>query len=253
MESGNHWSRFEKVAHYHFARRVLRATGWGSVFFGAAGLALGLAPSGDWVSLFIGGSLLVTGAWSIHSPKPAGIALDGYTLLMVGAYNILGTGLWTHAGIGVLDSTFWLELGICQSVWGALNIVRYARFRGAYLDRATPAELRQLEDVVRGIRGTRLTESMGMIEFASHGWRPELWKAHLTRDGAVFLASGGETRVAPRDDVNLTVQGGMWVGSSQWATISIGRRTLRCSITPEYVERFRRWKTGFIVTSVWAA
>jgi hypothetical protein len=253
MESGNHWSRLEKVARYRFALRTLRATGWGSIFFGSVSIALGLAPPWDWVRLFVGAVLLGTGTWSIRSPRPAGVVLDGFSLLMVGAYNILGIGLWMHAGMGVLDSAFWLKLGICQAAWGTVNFLRYARFRDEFHEPAADAELQHLEEIVRGIRGTRASESTDMIEFKSYGWRPEFWKAHLTGDGAVFLASGGEMLVAPRDEVKVTVTGRMWVGRSQWATITINGRKLRCAIAPEYLERYHRWKTGFIVTSVWAA
>jgi hypothetical protein len=103
----------------------------------------------DWVLTVLGVALLGTGVWYMCSPRPTGIVLDAVTLLLVGAYNLVG------AILAVMDelppSPARAFLGALQLVWGIQRLRNFRQFANAFLERPVDSESKEIEQVVWAI------------------------------------------------------------------------------------------------------
>ena len=253
MDAGNHWTRLDRVAAYWSARRGLQTAGWGSVAFGAIALALSLVPPGDFVLAIVGVLLVGSGFWNVAAPRPGGALLDGACVVMVGLYNIASSvGVLAPNATWSFDS-LWVKLGAVQIAWGVFVLARRPKQRDAFHEPPSQAEIQQLEEMVRAIRAARVRESADMVEFRSLTWRPEAWKGHLTGDGAVFVGSAGDVRVAERARVDIAPDRRKPSGRGMNARLTIGDQRVPIRLSPESLQRIERWKSGVTITRNWAA
>ena len=191
--------RLQQVANYSGARKTLRTGAIGSLVFGALGLALGFVPPASAIPIAVGVMLLATGIWNLTRPQPAGIVIDGITLLVVGVYN-LSSIAGGHA--------LWVKLGIFQVFWGIQGIRSYARFRSAFAIAPQDSELEQFKAMADGIRKSRIKESDDVIEFTTSAIHTHAWKAQLADRAAVIVSmKSAETHVVPREHFNVSSQG----------------------------------------------
>jgi hypothetical protein len=235
MKSTFDLDRLQKVADYHGARQTLRTGAIGSMIFGAIGLALAIVPPYEPVLGVVGAMLLGTGTWNSTRPRPAGIVIDGLTLILVGVYNVLGA-----FGAGV---TVWAKLGIFQIVWGVQSISRYAQFRVALSEVPEAVELQQFQELAQAIRKAKTKESPDLLEFTTTGWHAKRWKARLTERAAIIACVGShETHVVARERLEVTTQGKVMIGRDLKATITWGGKPHRGTMSPEGFERYQVWK-----------
>jgi len=235
-------SKLQKVADYRTVRRTLKRSGVWSILFGAVALVAGLGTPVDWVLMVLGAALLGTGTWNIAAPRPTGIILDGVTLLLVGAYNLIGTLLAAMDGTHV--SPHWGLTGMLQLYWGVQRIQSFRRFANAFLERPSDAEMQQIEETVGAIRKAKVKESTDIIEFKVEGIHRNVWKARLSGEDAVFVeAAGSDILVGTRDTVVITTRGKVMVGSALKADAAVGPVHLKGTISPDSYHLYEQWKT----------
>ena len=245
-------SKLQKVADYRTVRKSLKRSGVWSVLFGALAIAGGMGTPVDWVLMVLGVVLLGTGVWNIAAPRPTGIILDGVTLLLVGAYNLLGTLLAAMDGTHV--SAHWGLTGMLQLYWGGQRIQSFRRFANAFLERPSDAEMQQIEETVGTIRKARAKESTDIIEFTVDGIHRHVWKARLSGEDAVFVeATGSDILVGTRETVEITTRGKVLVGSALKAEAAVGPARLKGTISPDSYRLYEQWKTKTFIPKPIAA
>jgi len=238
MNLGHDWHRLQQVADHRMARKTLRTGAIGSVIVGSLSLILGFMPPMDPIACAVGAVLLGTGLWNITRPQPAGIVIDGLTLILVGAYNILGAFGGGGAGL-------WVKLGAFQLYWGVQGIMRYTRFRGAFAFAPQDAEVRQLDEMVRSIEKAKVKESTDTIEFTTTGLHARLWRGRLTDTGALLVTIGShEALVVGKHEFDVEPGGKVVLGNNLKATFTIKGKAYKGSISPQSLERFQSWKMG---------
>jgi len=183
MRFGNDWNRLQQVADYRMARKTLRTGAIGSIIMGAIALGIGVMPPLTWMPVAIGLTLLGTGLWNMLRPSPAGIVIDGLTLILVGATNILGS-------LGGGGTTLWVKLGIFQLYWGGVGIMRFKEFRNALGFHPQDTELKALDDLIQTVEKAKVKEAQDTIEFTTTGFHAKVWRGRLDDQGALLIQMG---------------------------------------------------------------
>ncbi|TMQ59897.1 MAG: hypothetical protein E6K72_01235 [Candidatus Eisenbacteria bacterium] len=120
-------SKLQRVADYRAARRTLRLTGTWSVLFGVISIMAGcLWLPVDWVLTVLGVALMSTGGWNFMAPRPTGIVVDAVTVLLVGAYNLVGAVLALMDGLP--PSAGRAILGALQIAWSVRRLGNLKQF-----------------------------------------------------------------------------------------------------------------------------
>ena len=236
-------SKVQRVAEYRAARRTLRLSGTWSVLFGVLSVIAGSlwAPM-DWVLTVLGAVLMASGGWNILAPRPTSIVLDALTLLLIGAYNLIGAVLAVMDGLPPSPGRAFL--GAFQLVWGIQRIGNLGQFASAFLERPADPESREIEETLGAIRGAAAKGSADVIEFAA-GIARRAWKARLTGEHAVFVeVATSDFLVGTRGTVVLTPRANEPRGGALQADLTVGGTRLRITIASESLGLYERWKAG---------
>ena len=236
-------SKLQRVADYRAARRTLRLTGTWSVLFGVISIMAGcLWLPVDWVLTVLGVALMSTGGWNFMAPRPTSIVVDAVTLLLVGAYNLVGAVLALMDGLP--PSAGRAILGALQIAWSVRRLGNLKQFASAFLERPTDAEIREIEETVSTIRKAAAKGSADVIEFTA-GVARRAWKARLAADQAVFVAvATSEFLVGTPATVALAPRANEQHGGALHGELSVGGTRLKITIGPESLSRFEQWRMG---------
>lgn len=238
MRFGNDWNRLQQVADHRMARKTLRTGAIGSIIMGALALGIGAMPPLSLVTVGIGVALLGTGLWNLLRPQPAGIVIDGLTLILVGASNILGS-------FGDGGSSLWVKLGIFQLYWGGVGIMRFKEFRNALGFQPQDTELKALDDMIQSVEKAKVKEANDVIEFTTTGLHAKLWRGRLDDQGALLIQMGQNQAVmALRHEFNIEPGKKVMIGNNLNATLTIKGKTHKGSLSPQSLERYQTWKLG---------
>jgi hypothetical protein len=252
MEQTNLASKLQKVADYRTVRKSLKKSGMWSILFGAIAVVWGLWPPVDFILTALGTVLISTGIWNIVAPRPTGIILDGITLLLVGAYNLLGSILAMINGEGA--SPRWAVLGLFQLVWGVQRIASFKRFAHAFAEKPPDSELEQIEQTVDAIRKTKTKESADTVQIRVNGVHTTIWMARFSGNEAVFVESGGgDVLVGSKDTVTIENRGKVMIGNAVKTKITINGMTLEGTMSPDAYRLYEQWKTGVVIPKAYAA
>ena len=234
-------SKLRRAAEYRNARKTLALAGTWSVLFGGISIAAGcLWTPVDWVLTLLGGALLGTGVWNMQAPRPTGIVLDAVTLLLVGAYNLVGAVLAVMDGLPPSPGRAFL--GVFQVVWGIRRLGNFRQFANAFLERPPDSDAAEIDQTVWAIRRALAGCSANVIEFTAGSSRRQ-WKAKLTGDHAVFVAvATAEFQVGTRANVALTPRSKK--GGVLEADLTVGGTRLPISIESESLRLLEQWKGG---------
>ncbi len=244
MERNDSISNLQRVADYRAARRTLSHSGTWSVLFGAASVAAGcLWMPVDWVLTVLGLALMGLGVWNVAAPRPTGVLLDGLTLLLVGAYNLVGAVLAVMDGLPPSPGRAFL--GVFQLVWGIRRLRGFRQFANAFLEQPSHTETQQIEQTISSIRRATAKDSTGLFEFACGGARRRPWKARLAGEYAVFVeVAGPGLLVGTRPAVRVIALGNVPRGGALEADLTVGATRLRVTIPPESLRLYEHWKAG---------
>jgi len=252
VEPSNLAIKLQKTADYRTVLKSLKTAGIWSILFGAIALVLGMVAPSIWVLSALGLVLVGTGVWNIVAPRPAGIIVDGVTLLMVGAYSLVFTVLAVTQGGGA--SAHWAVLGVTQLVWGAGRIGSYRRYASAFLEQPSDAELQQLDQAVDAVRNARPKETSGVIQIAVDGLHRSVWKAKLTGDDAIFVeVTGHDVVIGTRESVEIENRGRVMIGSAVKVTVSVDGHELKGTMPAAAWRLYEQWKTGIVMPKAIAA
>ena len=236
-------AKLRRAADYRHARKTLALAGTWSVLFGGISIAAGClwAPV-DWVLTVLGVILLGTGILNIQAPRPTGILLDAATLLLIGAYNLVG------AVFAVMDelppSPGRALLGALQVVWGVQRLRNLKPFANAFLERPADADAKEIEQTIWAIRRALVGGAGGVIEFTAGGAR-RTWKAKLTGEHAVFVAvATSDFMVGTRANVVLTPRSNERKGGALEADLAVGTSRLKITIESESLRLLEQWKSA---------
>lgn len=212
----------------------LRGAGAGSVIFGLIAIAMG-ASSFEEVPINgllvpMGMFLALEGIWLIAKPRPAGLVVDGFALMMIGAWNLF----ITIAGGG--EASGFAALGGLQIFWGIQSIARYKKFAGCNPGREA---VKQFGRLLQMVWGQSPDEVPNAIVFQADS---KIWKARLLSDRAVFVAANGEELVfSPRSSIHIATRGKKLLGKSVKFNMQIRKRELNGTIQPQFLERAEQW------------
>ena len=242
MEPTAPGSKLRKVAEYRVARGTLRLAGGWSVLFGALSIAAGcMWIPVDWVLTVLGLALIATGAGNILAPRPTFIVADAVTLLLVGAYNLVGAVLAVMDGLP--PSPVRAFLGALQLVWGVRRLGNFGRFAEAFLARPSDAETREIDLSVIAIRKAMAQGAPGVIEFAARGLKRRPWRGWLEGENAVFVeATGPAFLVGTRQNVTIAPRGASGRAGALEAVLTVGAARMRITISAESYRFYERWK-----------
>jgi len=247
MRFGNDWNRLQQVADYRMARKTLRTGAIGSIIMGAIALGIGVLPPLTWMPVAIGLTLLGTGLWNMLRPSPAGIVIDGLTLILVGATNILGS-------LGGGGTTLWVKLGIFQLYWGGVGIVRFKEFRNALGFHPQDTELKALDDLIQTAERAKIKEAQDTIEFTTTGLHAKVWRGRLDDQGALLIQMGQNQAVlAARHEFDIEPGKKVMIGNNLNATFTIKGKTHKGTLSPQSLERYQTWKLGTHIPRALAA
>jgi len=236
-------AKLRRAADYRNARKTLALAGTWSVLFGGISIAAGcLWMPVDWVLTVLGAILFGTGILNIQAPRPTGILLDAGTLLLVGAYNLIG------AILAVMDelppSPGRALLGVLQVVWGVQRLRNLKPFANAFLERPADSQGSEIEQTLWAIRRALAGGPSGVIEFSAGGAK-RAWKAKLTGDHAVFAAvATADFMVATRAEVVLTPRSNAQRGGALEADLAVGTTRLKITIESESLRLLEQWKSA---------
>jgi len=245
-------AKLRRAADYRNARKTLALAGTWSVLFGGISIAAGwLWMPVDWVLTVLGFALLGTGILNIQAPRPTGIILDAVTLLLVGAYNLVG------AILAVMDelppSPGRAALGVLQLVWGIQRLRNLAQFAAAFLERPPDEDAKEIEQTIWAIRRALAGGPSGVIEFTAGSAKRE-WKAKLTGDYAVFVGvASPDFVVGTRANVALTPRANESRGGALEADLAVGATRLKITIASESLRLLEQWKAAAPVSKPAAA
>jgi hypothetical protein len=247
MFFGTDWNRLQQVADYRMARKTLRAGAIGSIVFGAISAGLGFMPPFDPIAVGIGAVLLGTGLWNLIKPQPAGIVIDGITLLLVGALNIFTA----FQGAG---AAMWVKLGIFQLIWGVQGIMRYQRFRGALAFVPQETEVRQLDEVAQSLQKARVKDSPDVIEFMTAGFQAKRWRGRLDESVAVLMVQGtSEITIANKNEFEVELNGKGMLSKDHKVKLKLKGKSYQGSFSPMSYERYQNWRAGATIPRALAA
>jgi hypothetical protein len=236
-------SKLLRAAEFLAARRKLRVSGMWSVLFGVVSVMVGcLWIPVDWVLTALGVVLMATGGWNILVPRPTSIVLDAVAVLLVGAYNLIGAVLAVMDGLPPSPGRAFL--GAFQVVWSVQRLGNLREFAGAFLERPTDAEIKEIDEAVGSIRRAVAKGSSDVIEFSA-GTTRRAWKARLHGEHAVFVAvATSEFLVGTRGTIVLTPRSNESGGGALQADLAIGGTRLRITIVPDSLRLYEQWKAG---------
>jgi hypothetical protein len=247
MFFGTDWNRLQQVADYRMARKTLRGGAIGSVIFGSISLGLGFLAGFDLIAVGVGAALLGTGLWNLLKPQPAGIVIDGITLLLVGALNI--STAFQGAGAGM-----WVKLGIFQLIWGVQGIRRYQQFRGALSFVPQDTEVRQLDEVAGSLQKAKVKDSEDVIEFVTAGMHARRWRGRLTESVALLMVQGtSEIYIAGKNEFEVELNGKVMLSKDHKVKLKLKGKSYQGSFSPMSYERYQNWRTGARIPQALAA
>lgn len=249
MDPGSDLTRLQRVADYRTVHKTVRGGGIACLIFGALALLCVVAGPFDRLLAAVGFVLLIAGMWNTAMPAPLGILAEGAAILAVGLYNLASV---FRAGAG---STVWGVLGVWQCIWGVQALTRYRRFANACHEEPTEIELRQIDDLLKGIRKAKLKESPEHIAFITHGMlQAQPWRARLLEQSAVcVMAAGREVLVLPKAELEFVATGQATIGKSVRATVTLGGRSFKATVPADSFRRYEAWKTGVVLPQAIAA
>ena len=241
------WSRLQLVADRRMALKTLRTGAIGSIIIGALALIAGLLPPAELITSGIGAALVGTGMWNLGRPRPIGVILDGATLILVGAFNVLGS-------VGESDFGLWAKLGVFQLYWGAQGVLRFKQFRTALAFEPQDTEARAIDNAIRTIEKAKVKESPAAIEFTTTDFHAKLWRGWFTPEGVLLLKLGShEVILADRHEFDIEPGDKVVIGKNRKASITIKGKTHKGTVSPESLERFQAWKSGVPLAESYAA
>ncbi len=234
-------AKLQRAAEYRAERRTLRLCGTWSVLFGVISIMMGcLWMPVDWVLTVLGVALMVIGGWNFHAPRPTSIILDAVTLLLVGAYNLVGAVLAVLDGLP--PSAGRAFLGALQIVWGVQRLGNLRQFASAFLERPSDHETKEIDEIVAAVRKAAAKGSLDIIEFTAGAAR-RAWKARLTEEHAMFVAvATSEFLMGTRATVALTPRANEKPGGALHADLAVGTTRLRITIGPESLRLLEQWR-----------
>jgi xanthosine utilization system XapX-like protein len=227
---------------YDTARTALRRTGNWSVLFGAASVVIGyMWRPVDWVLTVLGAVLVGTGVWNIRAPRPATVAADGITLLLVGGYYLMGAVITLVDGVPF--SPVRAILGLVQILWG---IRRFRHFR--HFGSAIPSfheEKEVLQQLAGAIHKVATSDVTALLEFEAGEGRGRTWKARIEGDRIVFKEVRGPGLViGMRATTQIVARPAKDPRSPREVEISVGATRIRVRTSASALRALAEWKAG---------
>jgi hypothetical protein len=219
--------------------RQLRASGIGSLLFGAIAIVLGATTMGqvsiNGVLIVLGLLLIAEGVWIMAAPSAAGIAVDGLAVTLIGLWNIgISLSAIGRSAGNSLSGRF-LVFGIFQIVWGIGRVSqyrRYAELRGFRLDPESRSRLDREIEAIQGATGRR--DVVAFKNGADEG------RFRLLGGSAALFLRGKFVEILSRGDVHCgPVQAS--AGDSLKLTLRLKKRGLSTTLTPEAHQRLQEW------------
>ncbi len=240
------FDELQRVANFRHVQKTLKASGTGSIVFGLIAIVVGVMAMQhnpvNAILLGIGILLAVEGTWLVIAPAPAGIIVDGISLMLVGVWNIWVT--INNMAAGQHTST-WGVIGVFQIIWGFQSFSRYSRFSKMPRETPSPATIQRIDEIVKDIAKTKPAVDPEIIDFKMQaffgGVQP--WKARLRGNHAVFVGPGGKDVIFARTrEVDIRSAGKKALSKTLKATFRITDRNFKGIISPESFARYQTWR-----------
>ena len=181
-------------------------------------------------------------AWNIRAPRPTSIVFDALTLLLVGAYNLLGAIGAVMDGLP--PAPHWAFLGVLQLVWSVKRLGNLGQFANAFLERPPDSQTQEIEQGLWSIRRALATGTADTIELLA-GVRPRAWKARLMGEHAIFVdVEGPGLLVGTRRNVGIIPGAKGSSGAAVTAELSVGQTRNRVTLSPDAFRTYEQWKAA---------
>jgi uncharacterized RDD family membrane protein YckC len=252
MDLAHDHDELQRWANYRWLRKTLRAGGIGSIIFGALAVIGGASGVGkdlvDALLFSIGMFLLLEGIWIVNAPTPAGVAVDGFALLILGAFNIGSTILDMKTGESGHGMRGFILLGVWQIMWGMQSFARYKTFSKLPMAKPPKDKLRWLDSLARLIGKTGTAKASDVIAYSVHEGKKQLSvQALLSRDAAIVaMDSGRRLLFVRKGDLDISSRGSAGVGTFQSMSFSAGDMVGTGVISDESFARYEAWKRGTV-------
>jgi len=237
----------QKAANYRSLRKILRPAGIGSIVFGLIAILAGAPGMNkniiDAALALIGLFLFLEGLWIVSAPTPAGMAVDGIALIVLGLYNISST-VYDMSQESVGAGRGFIMLGLWQVIWGLQRFGRYKHFARLPMEKPSVQVMKWLDSIARSITraGTAETSDLIALEIDAEK-KKQPWRGLLTEKMGIFVeGSGHQVIFARRENVDISMHGETGAGGLMKASFQIGEQTSTGTISPEYLDRYERWK-----------
>ena len=246
----------QKWANFRWLRKTLRTGGIGSMIFGALAVIAGASGMGkeilDTILFSIGLFLLLEGIWIVNAPTPAGVAVDGFALLILGAFNIGSTILDMKTGESGHGMRGFILLGVWQIMWGMQSFARYKTFSKLPMAKPPKDKLRWLDSIARLIGKTGTAKASDVIAFSVHADKKQLpAQVLLAPDTAIITMDNGRRILFVRKaDLDIAGRGSVGVGAFQSMSFSAGDMVGTGIISDESFARYEAWKRGTVTEAI---
>jgi len=238
---------WQQVLQYRLTQRRLRKVSYGDI---ALGVLTGVVGAITMHQTPINGLLLALGAMLIFEgivlatrPTPWDLATEGLILLFVGVWNIVLTASHcadsVFAGTGPGEMKF-VAVGIVQFFFGCVNLAYYRRLSSLCIERPTLEILRMGDRWLAALTAADPAIDPTILEFCT---KASGWRARLRGNVGLFAAlDDSNALVADKSAIEIEDMGKVRLGSARKARFWIGTQEFQGNISPEDLQRFRRWK-----------
>ena len=238
---------WQQLLQYRLTQRRLRKVSYGDIALGVLTSVVGAITMRqtpiNGLLLALGAMLIFEGIVLATRPTPWDLATEGLILLFVGVWNIVLTASHcadsVFAGAGPGEMKF-VAVGIVQFFFGCVNLAYYRRLSSLCIERPTPEILRMGDRLLAALTAADPVIDPTILEFCT---KASGWRARLRGNVGLFAAlDDSNALVADKSAIEIEDMGKVRLGSARKARFWIGTQGFQGNISPEDLQRFRRWK-----------
>ncbi|HET6249620.1 MAG TPA: hypothetical protein VFE47_18170 [Tepidisphaeraceae bacterium] len=185
----------QHAADYEVCKHNLRRSGIGDMIWGlvccATGAMLFRYSNLNSLLIMLGLGLVGVGFWITFHPSPIGMVVDGITLLVVAAWNLMVNAMDFIGPRSAQAAGFGPVVAFAQIFWGIHRLQQYRRFATAVGMQPSQATLAWFRELSKATLKAKPKKELNSIEFLRRGWFVyERWKGRLMPENGGFCDEG---------------------------------------------------------------
>ena len=245
----------QHAADYEVCVRNLRRSGIGDIIWGLICCAIGgllFNVNIFNIGLILLGLILIgVGWWITFRPSPIGLVVDGITLLLVAAWNIMVNVLSVWGMRRGQTPALGPVVAAAQIFWGIHRLQTYPKFATAVAMQPSAATLGWFRALAKATLKSKPKLDQTALEFNRRGWFVyERWKGRLLPEMAIFVMKAGsfggrlDALLASQESVTILSRRKKFLQSRFKVTLRVNQRILKVVMPRPSVDKLEKWIAG---------